>query len=213
MKKTLDDARVAEKSAADRCHAADEARSVGEAELLAAELECEVCETGCAFLSKGGEVQFDAAELQRVAAKLKLEESLVLMLPCMARKTFGERTALEQMASNLLSEAIGRHAAELRKHCETERNASVGRAAEVDDLRKLHEGAQNCSRLHAEALEDARKKASKADANLVSAMTARDECTMEMAQLEKVGVAAHSELLKYRDGPYAAFKALLSSKE
>merc|ERR1712113_630334 len=152
-----------------------------------------------------GEGHLDAVELQRVASKLKLEESLVLMLPCMTKKTLSERTTLEHMASNLLAEAIGRHAAELKTHCASQAAAATSRAAEAELAKKIHAELQVSKQHRVEALESAREKVFSAESGLKAAGTARSNCALELAGVEQIGKEARRELHQYREGPLVAF--------
>jgi hypothetical protein len=207
---TFDTALASEREAAESCKLAEASRSQCEEDLLAARRECDVCEAGCAFMLRGeGEIQ--VAELQRVTAKLKLEESLALMLPCMVGKTLQDRTALERTASDFLSAAIGKHAGELRTWCESEVPVVAKKTAEAEEAKKLHERAESCRQERAQSLEVARERVAKADANYKASETAREGCSSEIADLEKNLADACGELQHYRDGPHAAFQSLLES--
>jgi len=206
----LEGAASSAQEAADRCKLTETIRSQCEAELLASQRECDVCEAGCTFMLHG-EGQIQVAELQRVTAKLKLEESLALMLPCMVGKSLQERTALERTASDFLSAAIGKHVGELRVWCESEKATAAQKTAEAEEARKLHESAESRRQQCAHTMEEARERVSKADANHKASETAREGCSSEIAELEKALVDARGELQRYRDGPHAAFQSLLEN--
>lgn len=201
-----------EQDTAERCKLLETSHSQCEADLLAAQRECDVCEAGCTFMLQG-EGQIQVTELQRVTTKLKLEESLALMLPCMVGKTLQERTALERTASDFLSAAIGKHVGELRTWCELEKPTVAQKKLEVEEARTAHGRTESSRQQCEQACKEARERVAKAEANHKASQTAREECSSEIAELEKSLTDSRDELQRYRDGPHAAFQSLLENSD
>jgi len=103
-------------TARERHQKVQDQRSSFEGNLLALALEKDVCEAGCRILdgddaaasSKVGDtwLQQQITAMQKVAREIKLDESLIVSMPLMAKKRLCERSALDNMAAQMLKEAL-----------------------------------------------------------------------------------------------------------
>ncbi|CAK0898753.1 unnamed protein product [Prorocentrum cordatum] len=201
-------------AAAAECERAEAARSGGEANLLAAELEREVCEAGYALLTRGhgqpagelaGRLEEQVRATQKVCAKLGLEESLVLMLPSTARKPLAERNALDNMAAKLAAEALEKHVAELRTGLDGGATAVQSRVQAAEAARGARGEAQARHKAIEKSLQEAQAQHGGLQAALAAAERMRGARAAAAAAAGRRLAEARDALAAFRSGPLASF--------
>jgi len=202
-----------EKQACDLHSAAENARSASEANLLAVDLERDLCQAGCKLVKTGaesGEIKTvglteSIGMIQQLATKLGLEQSLVLTLQFIAKKPMDEWSMLERAAATMIDETLAKHMVELESKLESG-SATMNTHVAAVEAAQIKLGAAKGRCLASGAmLRDAEAKHQDVDTILKVARQVAKERADELRRAkDELSVPAH-DLAAFCAGPMDTF--------
>lgn len=205
--------------ARDLADAAENARSQCEADLLAVDLERDLCQAANRLVKTGADSNdFNTQKLteviammQKVATKLGLEQSLVLTLPFMAKKAMHEWSMLERTAAKMIEEGFAKNLVELQGQLDAGSSTMKSHAATLEqELAKL-KVVEERSDIHKVALAEAEEKYQAVESRLKAAKQAAKHSSTELKKAQDELRMALNERDAFRAGPLETFLALHGS--
>jgi len=204
------------KQAQDGADAAESARSTTKANLLEMCRERDLCTEGETLTSRGaesGEIKTDEltksiGQIQALASKLGLEQSLVGILQFLAKKPMDEWTILERAASEMIGGTLAKHLVDLEAKLESGTSSMTAHNAALETAKEKLAAAKERQLASAASLREAESRHSEAESRAKEAkLTAKQSAAeLERAQTELADAQAAVEC--FSEGPMDSFREL-----